>query len=363
MTKIMSLYRFAKEWMDVLFYSIKLRFISSAAKDLEIIALRSQLSLFIQQMEKNNCPKPKPTPAFRQLWVLLSKYFTDWKSCLIIVRPETIIKWHKTAFKFFWMLKSRKIGRPTISMKTIALIKQIHKENPLLSPEKIHEKLLQLGISDTPSPNTISKYFPVTRKPPSKQIQSWKLFLKNHSPHTWGMDFFTIPTLRFEVLYVLVIIHHGTREIIHSAATKNPNLQWLKQQIRTATPYDQRPKFLIHDNDSVFVAKEFQEFLVASGIKSKKTSIKSPWQNPYTERVIGILRQELLHHIIPFNEEHLHRLLKEYIHSYYNPHRTQGIKCKTPIPSPKYRLTMIADTNLSATPILDGLYHSYEKAA
>lgn len=222
-----------------------------------------------------------------------------------------------------------------------------------------------LNVTDAPAPNTIAKYLPSTRKPPSeKQIQSWKTFLKNHRFNTWAMDFFTVPTLTFKILYVLVIINHGTRKIEHFAVTSSPHVDWLKQQFRNATPYDHKPKYLIHDNDSVFVSKAFQALLTASGIQSKKTSIQSPWQNPYAERVIGILRQELLNHVIPLNEAHLQRLLKEYIDGYYNPHRThQGINGKTPIPSPEYAPTEMANTKLKATPILNGLYHPYEKVA
>ncbi len=138
----------------------------------------------------------------------------------------------------------------------------------------------------------------------------------------------------------------------------------LKQQIRNATPYGRKPKYLLHDNDSVFVSKDFQGFLTALEVKSKRTSFKSPWLNPFAERVVGTLRQELLNHIIPINEAHLQRLLKEYINSYYSPHRThQGINCKTPTPSPKYLPTVIENTKLTSTSILGGLYHTYKKVA
>jgi transposase InsO family protein len=178
------------------------------------------------------------------------------------------------------------------------------------------------------------------------------------------MDYLVVPTLFFKVLYILVIINHGTRKIEHFAVTSNPNLQWVKQQIHNATPYDHKPKYLIHDNDPVFVSKDFKAFLASSGIKSKRTSKCSPWQNGIAERVIGILRQELLNHIIPLNEANLYRLLKEYIHNYYNTHRThQGINCKTPIPLPQYPPTTISNTKLESTPVLGGLYHTYRKVA
>lgn len=362
---IKTAFKLIKDWIIILSQFIQTWFMLETEKNLEIIALRSQLSIYQQQNVNNKRTKPRCTPAFRQLWVFLSKKFKDWKDALIIVKPETVVRWHRTAFKFHWKKKSKKVGRPRISNDTIKLIKRIHLENPLLSPEKIREVLLTMGVVNPPAANTISKYIHKIRKPPSeKQIQSWKTFIKNHLNETWAMDYLVVPTLRFNTLYVLLIINHGTRKIEYFAITKNSNLEWLKQQIRNATPYGYAPKYLIHDNDSTFVSEKFKSFLSALGIKSKRTSKFSPWQNGIAERAIGILRQELLNHIIPLNEAHLYRLLNEYINGYYNTHRPhQGINCKTPIPLPKYPPTTIAKTKLKANPVLNGLYHTYDKVA
>ncbi|SDI02951.1 Integrase core domain-containing protein [Alteribacillus persepolensis] len=360
-----SLFLCLKEWMHYLLYFLKLYFKSSHDIKLENIALRSQLALYIQRCDKQKLPKPTPTPAFRQLWLFLSMHLKQWKSHLILVKPDTVIKWHRTAFTFHWKRKSRKVGRPKISRETIHLIKRVHQENPLLSPEKIHEKLKLLGIEKPPVPNTISKYLPSTRQPPTeKQMQSWKTFLKNHQSDTWATDFFTIPTLTFDVLYGLVIIHHQTRKIIHFEVTTNPTAEWMIQQFRNATPYGKAPKYLIHDNDSIFRSKAFQRFLTSSGITTKRTAFQSPWQNPYAERVIGTLRRELLDHIIPLNETHLEQLLTEYIEQYYNTERThQGINGKTPVPSPEYIPTDLKNIKIKATPVLNGLYHTYKRVA
>lgn len=146
-----------------------------------------------------------------------------------------------------------------------------------MSPEKLHEMLLSLGITNPPAPNTIAKYIPDTRKPPSeKQKQSWQTFLKNHSKEIWAMDYFTVPTIRFRILYVLIIINHATRKIEHFGVTTNPNLNWVKQQIKNVTPFDHKPKYLIHDNDAVFVCQGFQDFLNNMDITSKRTSYHSP---------------------------------------------------------------------------------------
>ena len=314
MNMLKSIFSFLKEWIKIIVQFVHTCFMTSTAKNIEILALRSQLSIFQQQVENKKMPKPKCTPAFRQLWVLLSKFFANWKSSLILVKPETVIRWHKTAFKMHWKRKSMKIGRPKISAEVISFIKKIHKDNPLLSTEKIHELLVSMGVTNAPASNTIAKYIPSTRKPPSnKQVQSWKTFLKNHCKEIWAIDYLVVPTLFFKVLYILVIINHGTRKIEHFAVTRNPNLQWVKQQIRNATPYDHNPKYLIHDNDPVFVSKDFKAFLASSGIISKRTSKRSPWQNGIVERMNGILRQELLNHIIPLNEVHIVYLKNTYM--------------------------------------------------
>jgi transposase InsO family protein len=334
---------------------------------MESLALRSQIALYQRVNINKKQPKPRPDVLFRLLWVFLFRHLENWKSLLSVVKPDTVIGWHRAGFKVFWCWKSRKPrmkqGRPPISDETIKIIKQIHKENPILSPEKIHEQLVNLSITDAPAPNTIAKYIPNTRKPPSdKQIQSWKTFLHNHN--VWSMDFFVIPTIRFKVLYVLIIISHKRRRIEHFAVTDHPNTNWLIQQLRNATPFGKQPKYLLHDNDPVFKSKCFQTFLANSNIKSVSTAFRSPWQNGICERTVSILRQELLDHIIPINQYHLTRLLNEYVGMYYNPHRThQGIGCQTPDVSPRPPETMLADTVLESSRILGGLYHTYIKCS
>ena len=324
---------FFRDWLQFFLWMSRAGFLSYKTLALENSALRSQLSVFQRQIIDQKIPKPHVTPAFRQIWVLLSKVFPQWKSALVLVKPETVIGWHKKAFKLYWMVKSKKPGRPKISHQTIELIKRIHKENPLLSPEKIYERLIDLALTNAPSPNTISKYIPKIRKSPSeKQQQSWTTFLKNHRKEIWAMDFFTIPTLYFKVLYVFILISHDRRRIEHFAITTNPSSAWVAQQIREATPFGKTPKYLIHDNDTIFTGRELKNFLANANIESKKTGFKCPWQNGICERTVGILRHELLDHVIPINEKHLIYLLKEYIGKYYNPVRThQGIECQTPI--------------------------------
>ena len=337
---------------------------SEREKDFEILMLRSQLSQYMLREAKGERPRCRVTPYFRVLMVILSKRFPGWKSALLIVKPETVIHWHKNLFKLIWRIKSRRRpGRPRISAQTIALIKRIHKENPLLSPEKIYEKLVSLNVADAPAPNTIAKYLPSVRKPPSeKQSQSWRTFLKNEG--LWSMDFFVVPTLRFELLYVLIIVSHARRRIEHFGVTANPTAAWAVQQIREATPFGKQPKYLLHDNDSIFTAGRLQLFLSNANIKSVRTAYHSPWQNGICERTIGIVRREIIDHIIPTGEKHLWRILHEYIAKYYNPQRThQGIGGQTPDGMPPMPETLVAGTSLLSTELLGGLYHTYSKAA
>ncbi len=178
------------------------------------------------------------------------------------------------------------------------------------------------------------------------------------------MDFLTVPTIYFKVLYVLIIVSHERRVITHFTVTKHPNSLWITQQLREATPFGMQPEYLIHDNDTTFVSRDLQEFLTNSNIRSVKTGYHSPWQNGICERTVGILRRELLDHIIPFNEKHLRYLLGEYIKQYYNPSRThQGIGRQTPVISDKPKKTTIAETSFISKPVLGGLYHNYRKAA
>lgn len=357
-----------KSWLVYLVHFVKLYFKSSHAIRMENIALRSQLSLYVHHYETRNLPKPRSTPAFRQLWVFLSKYFTMWKSNLVVVKPETVVKWHRTAFKIYWRKKSKKTGRPRIPKETVDLIEEWHNQNKKESPERIHERLKLRGVINPPAPNTIAKYIKEMNKkpkPPSaKQRQSWKTFLKNHVDLTWAVDFFTVPTFNFKILHVLVIVHHKTRRIVYFNVTKNPDAEWVVQQFRNATPYGEVPTYLIHDNDVLFRANKFQRFLQTAGIQSKRTSYKSPWQNAYAERTIGTIKRECTDYIIPINEKHIHKHLSDYIHNYYNTHRPhQGIQGQTPIPTPTHLSVKAEDVKLKATPVMNEIYHTYKRTA
>ena len=361
MANLKSILKFILDWIHYIYYYINALRLTSE----EIAFIRAQFRELNEDVKLGKKKRKRAGGAFRLLSVILSKTFPDSKNYNIMAKPQTIIKWKNDLFKFAWAKKSKRTGRPPLDQSILKKIKRIHTDNPTYSPERIRAELMRLYVIDAPAPNTIAKYLPETRRPTSeKQLQSWKTFLKNHAFQTWGMDFFTTLDIKLNVLYILIIIHHETREIIHFGVTRNPTADWTVQQLREATPYGEKPKYIIHDNDSIFRSTQVQNFLESSDIISKRTAYRSPWQNPYAERVIGTIRRELIDLIIPINRKHVYNLLDEYINDYYNTHRPhQGLNGGTPIPSPEYSPTDMENLELKAIPILNGLYHKYERVA
>ena len=327
----------------------------------EMVAIRSQLTFYEESIRQKRQPRPRFHPAFRLLWVLLSSVWSGWKSAAELMKPKTVLKWHEHAFLKWWRWKSRrKGGRPTISQEMRALIRRLSRENVLWSAETIHGHLVLLGF-DPPCPDTIRKYMVKPRGGTDKS-QTWLTFLRNHLQVSWAMDFFTVPTLRFQILYIFVILNHSRRQVVHFAVTAHPTTAWVIQQLREAMPFGQQPTYLFRDNDRIY-GDEVDRFLAGSGIEEVKTAHRCPWQNPFVERYGGTLRRELLDHVIVLNEEHLKRLLKEFIEEYYHlarPH--QGLNGDTPVPSAKPESA--ADVSrLVSIPVVGGLHHRYVRVA
>lgn len=354
------------EWSHYVISLLRSCFVSHHTLAVENLALRSQLAQFEHQVSSGKCKKPRATHAFRQLWVIISRCCTGWKSILVIFKPDTIVRWHDKAFCLYWKHKSKPNGRPALSKDVVDTTKQIHIQNPLWSSEQIHDQLVSLGLTNVPCAKTIAKYIQDIRRPPSKNAtQSWKTFLANHKHSIWAMDFLTVPTLTFKVLYVLVIISHERRKIKHIAVTEHPTADWTIQQLHEATPLNDQPKYLIHDNGSIFRSKEVRQFLDATGIESVRTGYRRPDQNGICERFVGLLRRELLDHIIPLNDRHLHKLLEEYLDNYYHHIRTHSSldhkqPCATRIIAKSLSLY---EVGLQPQPILGGLHHSYKAKA
>ena len=271
---------------------------------LENLALRQQLAV-----QQRTIKRPKLQNRDRRFWAWLSRLWPDWKSTLIIVKPETVVKWHRQKFKLYWRRKSQAgtVGRPKISQEIRDLIRQMSRENPTWGAPRIQSELKLLGFEVADS--TVAKYMAKQRKSPS---QTWRTFLKNHAKQIAAMDFFTVTTVRFHILYCCIVLRHHRREIIHFNVTRHPTACWTAHQITAAFPYDSKPKYTIRDRDKIY-GKAFIDRMKAMDIEEVLIAPRSPWQNPFAERVIGSIRRECLDHFIIFNERHLYQVLRAYV--------------------------------------------------
>src|SRR5947209_2212489 len=277
----------------------------------EILALRHQL-LVLQRSNRGH--KLRLGWADRVLWVWLSRLWNDWRSALLLVKPETVIAWHRQGFRLYWRWKSRcGEGRPTVSPEVRNLIRHMSLANPRWGAPRIHGELLKLGIQVSQA--TVAKYMVRHRKPPS---QSWRTFLKNHAKDLVSTDFFIVPTIAFQLLFVFVILDQDRRRPIHFAVTANRTAEWTARQLLEAFPWDNAPRYLLRDR---VYGEKFCETAKSMGIREVLAAPRSPWQNPFAERLVGSIRRECLDHVIVFHEAGLRRILKDYF-EYYERCRT-----------------------------------------
>jgi len=318
---------------------------------IENLALRQQLMVM-----RLSIKRPKIRKRDRLFWVILSRLWKGWKIPLVVVQPETVIRWHRKGFKLFWTLKSRKnqTGRPPIDSKTKQLIKDMASANPLWGAPRIHGELLKLGfdVSERTISNILKKARPA--KPPS---QTWRTFIRNHMDITFSIDFFTVPTATFKILYVFIVLWNDRITVVHFNVTMNPTAEWTAQQMVEACPWDTAPIYLIRDRDSIY-GSFFIDRIKNMGITEVKTAPRSPWQNPFVERLFGSIRRDCIDHLIVLNEDHLKRVLTEYL-DYYHEDRTHlGLKKDTPSVRPVQEGS--EDGKVIAFPGLGGLHHRYE---
>jgi len=311
--------------------------------------LRQQLIILNRQVKK-----PAITNSDRFWLVLLSRFTKFWKQSIHIVEPDTLLRWHRELFRFYWRRKSQ--GRPQVSSETIAIIRKLAEENVLWGAERIRGELLKLGI--TLSKRTIQKYMPKDKRSPSSS-QTWATFLKNQAGNMWACDFTVVYDWLFRPWYVFIVMKLKTRQIVHTAVTNFPSDEWTAQQLREATPWGEVPKYLIHDHDSIF-GSLFSAVAVSSGIKEVKTPYRTPQANGICERFMGSLRRECLDHILIRDDKHLAQVVTEYT-TFFNEDRPhQGIGQRIPghydLPTSK------PIGRIRSKPILSGLHHSYSRA-
>ena len=284
----------------------------------ENLVLRRQLALF-----KERGVKPRRIDAATRLSLAWLSRLCDWRSCVIVVRPETIVRWHRAGWRLFWRYKSRP-GRPPIPLELRQLIRRMASENPLWGEERIaNELLVKLGIRV--SPRTVRKYMP--ERPPGhpRGDQRWSTFLKNHAKAILACDFFVAVTATFRMLYVFVVIEHSTRRLAHVNVTTNPSADWTLQQLREVVGNGGGHRYLIHDRDRIF-AKHLDDSIRALGVEVLRSPVASPKANSLCERVIGTARRECLDWLIPMSEAHLRAILKCWV-THYNggrPHSALG---------------------------------------
>jgi putative transposase len=317
----------------------------------EILALRQQLAVL-----NRSTRRPQLGRRDRLFWVILAKLWRNWREVLIIVKPETVVKWHKEGFRLYWRWKSksRRVGRPQIDKEIRELITRISRENPLWGVPRIQSELRLLGVEVAAS--TVAKYRIKVAKPPS---QTWKTFLENHVEQIASIDFFTVPTVKFRVLYCFLVLLHDRRRAVHFNVTEHPTAAWTAQQMIEAFPEDTVPRFLLRDRDSIY-GEEFHRRIKGMGIEEVPTAPHSPWQNPFIERLIGSIRRECLDHLIIINEDHLRRILREYFDYYHHCRPHQSLERNSPRPreieaSKKGKVVSISQAG--------GLHHLYRRAA
>jgi putative transposase len=294
-------------------------------------------------------------PPHRPTVVVLSRFWSGWRHSPQIVQPDTVIRWHRRAFAWYWTRKSRRHpGRPEVAAEIRDLIRRMSQVNPLWGAPRIHGELLKLGIAVAES--TVAKYLGRQRKPPS---QHWRTFLANHMEKMASIDYFTVPTATFRVLFVFVVLSHARRRVVHFGVTEHPTQKWTLQQLREAFPWDQEPRYLLRDRDAIY-GSEFAAITKGMGVEEVVTAPRAPWQNPFVERLVGSIRRECLDHIIVWNERSLRRTLQSYF-AYYEQSRTHlSLGKDAPISRP---IQPPAMGRVVEIPQVGGLHHLYTRKA
>lgn len=317
---------------------------------LEVLALRQQVAVL-----KRKRPRPSLKRLDRFFWTTLRHIWPRWSDVLVIVKPETVVGWHRAGFRLYWHWRSRpRGGRPKVSEEVRTLIRGMAAENADWGAPKIHGELLKLGFEV--SERTVARYLQRLRRrgDPAKH---WLAFLANHREVIVALDFFTVPTLTFQLLYCFFVIEHGRRRVLHFNVTRHPTADWVVQQLREAFPDAVRYRYAILDHDSRFDA-DVIAFLRTTGLKPKRTSRQSPWQNGVAERWVGSCRREILDHVIALNEQHLRRLIRDYVSYYHDDRIHDSLDKDAPNRRPVESKPSPAATVISSAR-LGGLHHRY----
>jgi len=329
---------------------------SRAALLVENALLRQQVIIL-----RRAAPHPRLKARDRLAMSALTKLFPSLLAAVAIVRPETVLGWHRSLWKSLWRRRSRRpVGRPPMDADTRALIRRMWKENPRWGEDLIAAELAKLGHHV--SPRTVAKYRPANL--PRGRGQKWSTFIRNHLAQTWAADWFTIVTLQFQVLYAFVILDLGRREVVRLGVTPSPSAQYAAQSFVEAVcdRGDRAPRFLVHDRDSIY-GVEFRRRVKGFGTRCLVTPPRAPQANAFCERVIGTLRRDCLDNVLVLDDLHAERILREYLRYYHGrPHR--GLRMQAPAGArwlPPVR--PVPAKAVCSRPVLGGLHHEYSIAA
>jgi len=328
---------------------------SRSALIAENALLRQQLIVLHRQVA---CPRLRPLD--RLLLVLLASKTRSWRSALLLVQPDTLLRWHREDIHLVWKARSQPATRtPRVPAETIALIREMARDNRLWGAERIRGELLKLGIRV--SKGTILKHIRRAR-PPRRSEQTWATFLHNHAADIWACDFIQVTDLCFRTLFAFVIVEHASRRVVHVGVTRHPTDAWVAQQLREATPFGTAPCFLIHDNDAKY-GPQFERVVATTGIELLATPYRAPRVNALCERFIGSVRRECLDHLLILHERHLRRVLSAYV-AYFNDERPhQGIAQVIPAQYDANPAAQHGGGQVERSSILSGLHHAYRRAA
>jgi putative transposase len=329
---------------------------TKAALVTENALLRQQLVVLARQVKR-----PRLTPADRLRLVLLARLVRGWRAALLIVQPATLLRWHRQGVRLVWRARSRGASRrPQVPAETVAAIRRLAAENRLWGAERIRGELLKLGIRV--GKRTVQRHMRAVRPPqPQGGGQTWATFVRNHAEAIWACDFLPVFDLGFRSLFAFFIVELGSRRVVHVGVTRHPTDAWVAQQLREATPFGTAPRFLIRDNDRKY-GSAFDRVAAGSRITVLRTPIRAPRANAACERFLGSVRRECLDHVLVLGEEHLRRVLREYV-AYFNAARPhQGIGQAIPGAAGP-ALPSRPPGAIVSTPVLGGLHHDYRWAA
>src|SRR3989475_5886812 len=318
---------------------------------LENLALHQQLAVY-----KRTMTQPRLRTADRFFWVGLARVWAGWRQPLVIVTPDTVLRWQRRRFRAHWTKVSGRPtrGRPPVNAEIKVLIMRMAAANPLWGAPRIHGELLKLGLDVTE--RTVSRLLPKRRSPPS---QTWRTFLANHVRDLVSIDFFTVPTARLRVLFVLVVLHHHRRRVVHFNVTEHPTAAWTTQQLVDAFPDDSAPPYLLRDRDSVY-GPAFRRRVKSMGLREVRTAPHSPWQNPFAERLIGSIRRECLDPVLVLSGRHLRRAPTRHFASYHRSRTHLALQKDTPDARPIERPELMTVVQI---PEVGGLHHRYVRRA